>query len=404
MTDLLSLSEAIARIEAEMPRLPAEHIDLFAAAGRVLAEDVVSGIDLPPFDTSAMDGYAVRARDAHVGARLRVVQDIHAGGWPESPVSAGEAARIMTGAPMPVGADSVVPVENTDADWSAGQSPVDVTVRIAATAGGSVRKRGENVARSQTVLRAGHMLRAVDVGMLGSLGLSRVTVVRRPRVVILTSGDELAPYGQPLRDGEIYDGNTPMLAAALARFGATPHVLPPARDTFESVRGTFEAALALTPDLIVSSAGVSVGAADFVKGVLDQLGEVGFWRINLRPGKPLAYGRLGMAPFFGLPGNPVSAFVTCELIVKPAVYAMLGRADDTERVIATAEHDIDSDGRRSYLRCALTATPDGWTARLTGTQSSGALYSLVVANGLLIVEEGVRHVPAGTAVQVQLLH
>lgn len=142
MTDLLSLSEAIARIEAEMPRLPAEHIDLFAAAGRVLAEDVVSGIDLPPFDTSAMDGYAVRARDAHVGARLRVVQDIHAGGWPESPVSAGEAARIMTGAPMPVGADSVVPVENTDADWSAGQSPVDVTVRIAATAAAAILDSG----------------------------------------------------------------------------------------------------------------------------------------------------------------------------------------------------------------------------------------------------------------------
>jgi molybdopterin molybdotransferase len=213
----------------------------------------------------------------------------------------------------------------------------------------------------------------------------------------------LAPYGRPLQNGQIYDGNTPMLAAMMRHFGATPHVLPPARDTLESVQATFEAALALEPDVIVSSAGVSVGAADFVKDVLGALGEVGFWRINLRPGKPLAFGRLGTIPFFGLPGNPVSAFVTCELIVKRAVYAMLGRAVDTERVTARAEHDIESDGRRSYLRCALTATADGWTARLTGTQSSGALYSLVIADGLLIVDEGIRLVEAGQSVQVQLL-
>ncbi|MBK9122983.1 MAG: molybdopterin molybdotransferase MoeA [Chloroflexi bacterium] len=403
MSDLLSLFEAIARIEADMPRMSTESVDLFAAAGRVLAEDVVSPIDLPPFDTSAMDGYAVRAADAGEGMGVRVVQDIRAGGWPDRALGAGQAARIMTGAPLPDGADSVVPVEDTDADWRGGQSPATITVRIAATTGGNVRKRGENVARGQTVLRAGHRLRAVDVGMLGSLGLGTVAVARQPRVAILTSGDELAPYGRPLRDGEIYDGNTPMLAAMLARFGAAPDVLAPARDTFESVRSTFEAALALKPDMIVSSAGVSVGAADFVKEVLDQLGEVGFWRINLRPGKPLAYGRLGAVPFFGLPGNPVSAFVTCELIVKHAVYAMLGRVVDTEVVNATTEHDIESDGRRSYLRCALTSTPDGWTARLTGTQSSGALYSLVVADGLLIVDEGVRYVEAGQPVQVQLL-
>lgn len=403
MSDLLSLFEAVARVESAMSRLPDETVDLLSAAGRVLAQDIVSPLDLPPFNTSAMDGYAVRAEDAGEGASVRVVQDIRAGGWPVGPLRAGEAARIMTGAPMPEGADSIVPVENTDADWRDGHSPLSVTVRKAATVGANVRLRGENVARGQTVLRAGTVLRAVDVGMLGSLGLATVNVVRRPRVAILTSGDELAPYGQPLRQGEIYDGNTPMLAAMLTRFGAVPRVLPPARDTFESVRSMFEAAIEFAPDLIVSSAGVSVGAADYVKDVLDQLGEVGFWRINLRPGKPLAFGRLGTIPFFGLPGNPVSAFVTCELIVKPAVYAMLGRVVDTEIVIAKAEHDIESDGRRSYLRCALTSTPDGWTARLTGTQSSGALYSLVIADGLLIVEEGVRRVEAGQQVQVQLL-
>jgi molybdopterin molybdotransferase len=407
MADLMPVSVAVERIVGTIRRLQSEPVAVSSALGRVLAADVVSPLDLPPFDNSAMDGYAVRSQDtASTPITLRVVDDIPAGRAPSRDIGPGEAARIMTGAPMPSGADAVVPVELTSANWGGMPGVVgtsSVTINTPVGAGDAVRLRGENVRGGQRLLPDGQSLRPQDLGILASVGLGSVEVVRRPRAAILTSGDELIAYGQPLPPGGIYDGNSPMLAALVIQYGGDAVILAPARDDLDSVRTTFRAALSLKPDLIVSSAGVSVGAADYVKAVLDELGTVDFWKINVRPGRPLAYGTLGGVPFFGLPGNPVSAMVTCELAVKPAVYAMLGRADDSTTVSAIAGEDIDSDGRRSYLRCTLEVVDGRYVARLTRTQSSGALYSLVEADGLLIVPEGVRSMARGSDVEVRLL-
>lgn len=407
MSDLMPVAHALERILRDMNRQSTELVPVTSAYGRVLAEDVASPLDLPPFDNSAMDGYAVRAQDtASAPVTLRVVDDIPAGRASTRELQIGEAARIMTGAPMPHGADAVVPVELTGADWGGMPGIVSASaVRInePVQTGDSVRERGENVQIGQRLLRAGSVLRAQDLGMLASVGMGEIAVVVRPRAVIITSGDELIPYGQPLPPGGIYDGNSPMLAALISQYGGDAVILPPARDDLESVRTTFRAALSLKPDLIVSSAGVSVGAADFVKVVLDELGKVDLWKINIRPGRPLAYGKLSGVPFFGLPGNPVSAMVTCELAVKPAVYTMLGRADDSTSVKAITGEDIRSDGRRSYLRCKLEMIDGRYVATLTRTQSSGALYSMVEADGLLIVPEDVKTVPQGTEVEVRIL-
>lgn len=407
MTELMPVAAALERILRDMHRLSAEAVPVASAYGRVLADDVYSPLDLPPFDNSAMDGYAVRAQDtASAPVTLRVVDDIPAGRASTREIQIGEAARIMTGAPMPSGADAVVPVELTGADWGGMPGVVSasaVRINSPVQTGDSVRERGENVQTGQLLLRGGSLLRAQDIGMLASVGMGEVAVVRQPRVVVMTSGDELMPYGQPLSPGGIYDGNSPMLAALITQYGGEPVILPPARDSLDSVRTTFRAALSLKPDLIVSSAGVSVGAADFVKVVLDELGKVDLWKINIRPGRPLAYGKLAGIPFFGLPGNPVSAMVTCELAVQPAVYAMLGRADDSTTVKAVTGEDIRSDGRRSYLRCKLQMIDGRYVATLTRTQSSGALYSMVEADGLLIVPENIKTVPQGTEVEVRLL-
>lgn len=407
MSDLLPVAVALERILSGITRLPHEALPVTEAYGRVLSADIHSPLDLPPFDNSAMDGYAVRAHDtASAPVTLRVVDDIPAGRASSREIQIGEAARIMTGAPMPAGADAVVPVELTGADWGGMPGAVSasaVRINTPVNHGDSVRERGENVRAGQLILQRNALLRAQDLGILASVGLREVEVIRKPRAVILTSGDELIPYGEPLSPGGIYDGNSPMLAALITQYGGEAVILPPARDNLDSVRTTFLAALSLKPDLIVSSAGVSVGAADFVKTVLDTMGKVDLWKINIRPGRPLAYGTLSGVPFFGLPGNPVSAMVTCELAVKPAVYAMLGRTDDSTTVKAVTGEAIHSDGRRSYLRCKLQHLDGRYIATLTRTQSSGALFSMVEADGLLIVPEDVRALPQGTEVEVRLL-
>lgn len=409
---MLAVEHAIAQILADMTRLETETIALNKAFGRVLATDITSPVSLPPFANSSMDGYAVRAADTQgAPVTLRVVMDIPAGRAPAHPLAPGEAARIMTGAPMPDGADAVVPVEDTDAGWGqSGDAPLaaQVTILKAVRGGAFVRAVGENVRAGQTLLTAATTLRPQDVGMLASVGLQSVPVVRQPRVVILTTGDELIPAGTPLTPGKIYDANNLMLAGLARQDGALALVLPPAPDDLPAVETLFREALSLAPDMIVSSAGVSVGAADYVRTVLEALGEINFWRINLRPGKPLAYGRLydgsGRAvPFFGLPGNPVSAIVTFEVIVRPALAALLGREFNPAEATAITGEAMTSDGRRSYLRVRLSRDGQRLIAHSTGTQSSGALMSMVEADGLLIVPEGVTQVPAGTALPVRLL-
>lgn len=414
MADLLSVDDALEQILANFAALPAEQVDLMSGLGRVLAADVRSEINLPPFANSSMDGYAVRAGDT-VGAsrdtpaRLRVSMDIPAGTAPEGTLQAGEAARIMTGAPMPAGADAVIPVEQTD-QYGAWQPGADTALsdhlhlHSSVKLGDNVRQPGEDIYAGQVVLSEGMVLRPQDIGILAALGLAQVDVVRQPRVAIISTGDELVDVGEPLTPGKIRDANRYALAALVTQAGGVALSLPIARDTLDDVRGVFAAALALQPDIIMSSAGVSVGAFDVVRTVLDELGKIDLWRVNLRPGKPLAFGKLRNVPFFGLPGNPVSAMVTFDLFVRPALRKLLHRPTHVPTMTVSTAEAIKSDGRRSYLRVKLERKDDGsQIARLTGTQSSGALMSMVLADGLLIVPEGMTLVEAGTPLEVRLL-
>jgi molybdopterin molybdotransferase len=405
MADLLNVDAAIARILEYIQPIEVEAVHLTQALGRILAEDVHSGVDLPPFANSSMDGYAVRAADlGTIPTTLQVVLDIPAGTFPTQMLQAGEAARIMTGAPMPEGADAVIPVEDTDSEWAlGGAAPSTVEIRKGANSGANVRPVGENIAHGQIVLRKGTLLRPQDLGILASIGHAQVQVARQPKVAILTTGDELVTADEALSPGKIRDANSYLLAGLVTEYGGIPLVLPIAPDRLEAVRELFHQALAQKPDLIISSAGVSVGAADYVRTVLEELGEINFWRINLRPGKPLAFGMLHDVPFFGLPGNPVSAMVTFDVIVRPALFKMIGRTDEPETITSVVDEDLISDGRRSYLRVTLHREDGRVIARQTGTQSSGALFSMVLADGLMIVPEGVTEVKKGTNVTVRLL-
>ncbi|MCY4023544.1 MAG: molybdopterin molybdotransferase MoeA [Anaerolineaceae bacterium] len=408
---MLSVDEALQRILQDLQPLTAEAIGLDSGLERVLARDLYASINLPPFANSSMDGYALRAADLEGASpenpvRLAVVMDIPAGTSPERPVGAGEAARIMTGAPLPDGADAVVPVERTDANWTR-EAPATLapTLRVMTTlhAGDYVRPVGENVRAGQRVLAAGTRLRPQHLGMLAALGQAEVSVTRQPRVAIVSSGDEIIDVGETLAPGQIYDVNSYTIEGLVRELGGIPLRQPVAGDDLQQVRAMFDTALGQDPDLIISTAGVSVGAHDLVRDVLEELGELNFWRVNMRPGKPLAWGRVQGLPFFGLPGNPVSAMVTFQVFVRPALQRLTGQVHDLQAARATVCEDIESDGRRSFLRVALERRDGRLLARSTGTQSSGALISMVLADGLLIVPEGVTQVAAGTELEVLLL-
>lgn len=411
MADLLNVEAALEHILQRFSALAAEPVPISQALGRVLAADIVSDINLPPFANSSMDGYAVRADDVSGASSdspvyLRVVMDIPAGAFPAEAIGVGQAARIMTGAPLPDGADTVVPVEQTDTNWRAGSDIAlaeQVGILRAAQPGDSVRPAGEDVHIGQKVLQTGTILRPQDIGILAALGYAQVPVVRQPRVAIVSTGDELVDVNEPLAPGKIRDSNSHTLAGLVASYGAIPLRQPIAKDSLDAVRAMFRTALDQQPDLIVSSAGVSVGTFDVVRAVLDELGKVQFWRVNVRPGKPLAFGEVQGIPFFGLPGNPVSAMVTFDIFVRPALLKLQCRTDDAETITAVTGEDMSSDGRRSYIRVRLENNNGQFIAHSTGTQSSGALMSMVLADGLLIIPEDVTFVPAGTTLLVRLL-
>jgi molybdopterin molybdotransferase len=403
---LMPVHEALEQVLATVQPLDSEVVDLRAALGRVIAADVVSDMQAPPFDNSSMDGYAVRATDvAQVPVQLCVSMDVPAGAIPTQPLGVGEAARIMTGAPLPNGADTIIPVEHTDASFAVPQIiGTVVTIQQAGKVGAYVRRAGEDFMHGELLIPAGTHLRAVEIGVLAALGRAQITVRRRPRVALLTSGDELLEYDQPMRVGAIRDANTPTLAALVTELGGEPLPLRIGRDTLEDVQAVFAAALALRPDAIVNTAGMSVGAFDFVRAVLAKMGQINFWQINLRPGKPFAFGVIDGVPFFGLPGNPVSAMVTFDVLVRPALLKMLAAHDPTVTVNVITAEPIPSDGRQSYVRVRLArGEQGGWLASLTGTQSSGAITSMLKADGLLIVPQGVTLVPAGSVLPVRVL-
>ena len=411
MTALLNVDTALANILADMKTLTADSVSLPDSLNRVLADDIISPINLPPFDNSSMDGYAIHFEDSAEADRanpaaLSVSMDILAGSVPDSPLAKGAAARIMTGAPIPVGATAVIPVEDTDDDWLKGEDsplPSDVRLFRSLSCGENIRRAGENIKVGAPVMEAGAVIGPAEIGMLAGIGCPRVDVIRQPKVVILSSGDELVDIYQELEPGKIRDTNGYTLAGLIRGAGGIPIRLPIAKDTLESIRGLYRRALEINPDLLVSTAGVSVGAADLVKVVMDELGEIDFWRINMRPGKPLAYGTIQGLPFFGLPGNPVSTMVTFEVLVRPALAKIAGRDQKQRLIKARITDDMRSDGRRTYARVTLSREADRVIARSTGIQSSGALMSMVLADGLAIVPEDMTFVPAGSELDVLLL-
>ena len=408
---LLSVDEARERILSHFDPVGTETLSLAECARRVLAADVSAQNNLPSFDNSSMDGFAVIAADLADAApasprTLEVAADIPAGSSPSVTLASGQAARIMTGAPMPAGADAVVPVEETDFDHRTPGTPAPkkVTIYSSAKAGDFVRLQGTDGQIGQPVLKSGHKLRPQDLGLLAMLGVAEVPVYGKPRVALLSSGDELIPVDAPLRPGKIRDSNTYTLAALIGEAGAEVIRLGIAADRRESVEALLANAATQKVDLILSSAGVSVGAFDFIKEVVEAQGELNFWRVNMRPGKPLAFGRFENIPFIGLPGNPVSAFVGFEVFVRPTLEHLSGLEVGTRpKVRVRLAEEISSDGRESYLRANVQGQDGNLSAWLAGHQGSGNLLSIVQANALLIIPAGVKSLAAGMEVDAWLL-
>ncbi|MFN8420308.1 MAG: gephyrin-like molybdotransferase Glp [Anaerolineae bacterium] len=411
---MLSVDEALSKILETFATLPAETIPVAEALGRVLAQDVIAVEDLPPFPNSSMDGYAVRAADVakagkDVPVSLAVVGDIPAGVAPQFSVYEGQAARIMTGAMMPPGADAVIPVEETDegngfrTENRAATLRKHIGILRTAKVGDYVRPIGEDIRVGQIVLHKRRVIRAADLGVIVGLGQTEVQVIQRAKVAILSTGDELLTADQPLEPGKIRDSNGYTISALCQQIGAIPNYLGIARDTEADVRDKLKQALSWGAHVILSTAGVSVGAFDVVRSVIESMGTLGFWKINLRPGKPLAFGNVGSVPYFGLPGNPVSAMVTFDVFARPAILKLMGHSDHAPTVEAELVDHMTSDGRRTYMRVRLERQDGSLIAHSTGTQSSGALSSMVYADGLMIVPEGMTDIPVGTRLKVRLL-
>ena len=405
-TGLLTVNEALAHILEFFAPLPAERVPLLESLDRVLAEDVRAPQDIPPFTNSAMDGFAVRSADV-VGAspaqpvQLRVIGQIAAGDAPAVCVQPGTAVRIMTGAPLPEGADAVVRFELTES------SANSVLVCAAAAPGENVRPAGEDVRAGDVAIARGTPIRPHVIGLLASLGCSDVACYRRPRVAVLATGDELVPLGEPLRPGQIRNSNEYTLAALVEEAGGAPVCLGIARDNAAHLKAKLAEGLAQNVDLFLTSAGVSIGDYDIVKDVLAEEGVVHFWQVAIKPGKPLAFGRIHGVPLIGLPGNPVATAVAFEAFARPAILTMLGRPRPYRvELPAILDEDVHNSGRRHYMRAWVHRVGNEFHVATRGygvsTQGSGIMSSLVWANCLLIVPEDVTHLPAGSRVEVQL--
>ena len=394
---MLSVEEAQREILGRVRVLPSERVDVLAALGRVLAEPIRSTRRIPPWPNSSMDGYAVRAADVRPSATLRVVDRVVAGSLPTRAVGAGEAVRIFTGAPLPSGADAVIPQEDVDARDGV------IALRSAVEPGAYVRPAGEDVREGDLVLEPGRAIGAAEIGILATLGRTQVAVGRRPRVAVLSTGNELADLGTEPTPAQIPNSNTYALMAQVMETGGVPLNLGVVPDRLDAIAERISQGA--EADVLVSSAGVSVGELDLVREALVNAGaELHLWKVDMRPGKPITFGSLGGKPVFGLPGNPVSAMVTFELFVRPMLLAMQGRRGTGRLTVrATALAPIVNRGsRRGYLRVVLEARDGRWGARLTGEQGSGILRSMVSADGLAVLR-GDTVVAAGEDVEVIVL-
>ena len=385
-----------------MPVSAVERLNIRAALGRVLAEDVVSPLDVPSHDNSAMDGYAMRHADlkGDAGTTLKVVGSSFAGAPFQGSVGAGESVRIMTGGVVPDGTDTIVMQEHVEADGDR------ITVGGGHKRGQHLRRAGEDLKTGQVALKRGVPLRPAEIGLIASLGIGEVSVYRRLRVAFFSTGDELRSIGTALGTGQIYDSNRYTIHGMLTRLGCDVIDMGVVPDDPKLLEKAFADA-AQCADVVITSGGVSVGEADFVKELLERLGEVVFWKIAMKPGRPLAYGRLGNAHFFGLPGNPVSVMVTFYQFVRDALLQLSGRdpvpALPSFKVPCTSNLK-KAPGRTEFQRGVLAQDAAGnWTVRVTGEQGSGILRSMAEANCFIILPETQGNVTAGALVEVQVM-
>jgi molybdopterin molybdotransferase len=400
---MISVEKALQTILARFYPLPLEKLNILAAQSRVIGEDIIAGRNIPPADNSAMDGYAVRHTDtANAAAEnpviLKIIEDIPAGKVPRKKVNKGEAARIMTGAIIPGGADAVIRQEDTRKN---GQN---VSIFVSAEKGRDIRFAGEDVKKGELVIHRGTLLRPAQIGMLASLGHSLVSVYRRPHVAIMATGDELVNIHKDPPAGKIINSNSYALAAQVLACGGVPVMMGITRDKKSALLKKFKKAL--SADLIISSGGVSVGDFDFVKDVMGEMGNsMHFWQVAMRPGKPLAFGAIESVPLFGLPGNPVSVMVSFEQFVRPCLLKMQGHTKLFHPTIkAISKQEIKKNaGIKHFIRAIVRKEKDKYIAVTTGEQGSGILKSMVLANALIVVEENDTFIKKGAEVKVQLL-
>jgi molybdopterin molybdotransferase len=399
---MILVEEALHHILEQIPRLGKERVNILQSLGRVLGQDIHASQDIPPWDNSAMDGYAVKWRDIQEATPenpviLRVIADLPAGQMFKGKLRGGEAVRIMTGAPLPCGANTVVPVEETK------KSPRAVHILSAPGKGKHIRRAGEDVMADERVLKEGTVIGPAHIGMLAALKHSFISVYQQPRVAILSTGDELLEIDDPWEEGKIINSNSYSLTAQVMQCGGLPLPLGIAKDQPRVLSSKIQEGL--VADILVTSGGVSVGDYDFVKKILNDLGKMSFWKVAMRPGQPLAFGKISGKPLFGLPGNPVSSMVSFEQFVRPSILKMAGHQKLFRPTLTAvlAERVEKKAGLLHFIRCRLVKKNGTVWATTTGEQGSGILSSMVKAQGFIVLPRHVTVMEAGAEVTVMLL-
>jgi molybdopterin molybdotransferase len=403
---LSEVSDAQKRILQNHAPLGVEIVKITHALGRIVACDISAPFDFPSFSNSSMDGFAVRSTDVEKASpswpvTLQVIADIPAGSTSPPDILSGQAARIMTGAMIPSGVDAVIPVENTDFFQSkTDELPKFTRVYRSVKPGEFIRHSGQDVKKGEIILEKGRKVESAQLGLCAMFGIHDIPVYRKPKVAILASGNELLLSGEKVIPGKVYDANSLMLASLVEKCGGAPYPMGISPDDKQMIKERFDASVKLGVDLIISSAGVSVGAFDYMRQVIEENGRIDFWRVNMRPGKPLVSGNYRGITYLGLPGNPVSAFVGFLVFIEPLIKKMAGYPNLFRREYTVKlANKIQSDGRQSYLRGLVTEDGGALTGKMVEHQSSGDMVTLSRANTLLIIPSGVKSVRSGEKVK-----